>query len=394
MLLHWRVSQRVILENRAIASMKILTINYTDILQIGGVHTCIRRVSEELAKRGHECYVLTVNPGNLKKYEIVNGIKIIRIRSPVSKYLYGLSPSMGLFLIRNLGKSIKPDIVHLNGYRSLLTPEAACILRVKQMPFVFSPHYNLLGYNTIAGRYLLELYKPFGALTFKWTEGIIANSEYSKSLIVKDFDMNEDRISVIHHGVERLEHHKSKTKEAKRAAISLLYVGVLIELKGVQHIIQALVELKRQGKQATLTIIGRGDYEQELRKLARTLEVEDHVIWQRPIYKEELHQQFMQADIVLLLSRSESYGIVVTEALAAGTPCIVAKTTALTEFLNEPGCFSIDYPPAPRELADLIVTIHESDTKVGPFSDRIRTWDKVAADYEKLYECVIEKAAN
>jgi glycosyltransferase involved in cell wall biosynthesis len=68
-----------------------------------------------------------------------------------------------------------------------------------------------------------------------------------------------------------------------------------------------------------------------------------------------------------------------------GAPCIVAKTTALTEFLNEPGCFGIDYLPDPNALAQLIAEVHSSNVKIGPLTDKIKTWDAIALDYEDIY---------
>ena len=94
---------------------------------------------------------------------------------------------------------------------------------------------------------------------------------------------------------------------------------------------------------------------------------------------------YKKSDIFLLLSQSENYGIVVPEALTMGTPVIVTKRTALNEFLNEPGCFGVDYPPDPKEVANLILKIYKSDIKVGPFTKKIRTWNEVALDYEQLY---------
>jgi hypothetical protein len=69
-----------------------------------------------------------------------------------------------------------------------------------------------------------------------------------------------------------------------------------------------------------------------------------------------------------------------------GVACIATKTTALTEFLNEPGCFGISYPPDPSALAELIVRVHRSNVRTGLLSDKIRTWDRIARDYECIYE--------
>jgi len=369
--------------------MKILTINCTDITQIGGVNYAIKRVSEELVKKGHECYVLSINPGNLPDEESINGVNVIRVKSPIAKHLYWFSPSMAQFLRRNLGKSLKPDIGHIHQYRSLLTPEVAYLLRGRHLPFVFSPHYAREEYNTLAGKYLLGYYKPLGILAFKWAERVATVSEYSKNMVMKDFGMPSEKIVLILPGVDNLETSKSKVGKAKDTPISLLSAGVLIEKKGIHYIIQALSELKRHGRQACLTIIGEGDYERELENLAKKVGVEGSISWYKPLPREDLHQKVMEADIFLLLSRSEGYGIVIAEALASGTPCIVTKTTALMEFLTEPGCFGVNYPPDPNEVADLIIKIHDSEVKVGPLSNKIRTWDEVAVDYEKVYEQIL-----
>ena len=56
--------------------------------------------------------------------------------------------------------------------------------------------------------------------------------------------------------------------------------------------------------------------------------------------------------------------------------------------------FTQFYNKDPKEVAELIIKIHDEETKVGPFSDRIRTWDKVAVDYEKLYERIIKQGSS
>jgi glycosyltransferase involved in cell wall biosynthesis len=370
--------------------MKILTISSTEITDIGGVNFSIRRVAEELVKRGHECQVLSINPGNLPSEESISGVNIIRVKSLMSKYLYDFSLSMAQLLRRNLGKSLQPDIIHLHEYRRLLTPEVAYFVRSRHLPFVFSPYYAREEYNTLAGKYLLGYYKPVGKRMFDWSEAIIVHCEYSKNVIMEDFNIRPEKIKIIPLGVANLEQRKSKSKKEIQTPFSLLSAGVLIEKKGVQFIIQALRELKKRDRLAYLTIVGDGSYEPQLRMLASKLGVESNIFWYKPLSRDSLHQKFMEAEIFLLLSRAESYGIVVTEALAAGTPCIVTKTTSLTEFLTEPGCFGVDYPPDPNEVADLIIKIRETDIKVGPLSDKIRGWDKVAADLERLYKQVLE----
>ena len=115
------------------------------------------------------------------------------------------------------------------------------------------------------------------------------------------------------------------------------------------------------------------------------MKIDDSIAWYPFLPADQLQEKIDHSDIFLLLSRSENYGISVAEALSRGIACIVTKTTALNEFLNEPGCFGITYPPDPLALAQLIVSVHGSNVRTGPLTDKIRTWDRIAPEYERIY---------
>jgi glycosyltransferase involved in cell wall biosynthesis len=124
--------------------------------------------------------------------------------------------------------------------------------------------------------------------------------------------------------------------------------------------------------------------------LAKELQVDDRITWKASLTQTELLRELQAADVLLLLSKSEAYGIVVAEALSAGTPCIVANTTALREFATEPGCFGVESPSNPKAVAELVLYIHENDIRVGPFSNKIRTWGKVVQNYEAIYQNLLD----
>jgi glycosyltransferase involved in cell wall biosynthesis len=167
---------------------------------------------------------------------------------------------------------------------------------------------------------------------------------------------------------------------------SILYVGNLFESKGVQHLLAAVRTLRTEyRKEVTLSIVGDGPYKASLEEMIRQYGLVDVVRFYSNLSREELNQLYRTADIFALLSHSEAYGIVVAEALALGIPCIVAKAAALEEFTGERGCFGVDYPPDTRQLAALIVKVLDSNVRVGPLSEKIRTWEEAVKDYEHIY---------
>jgi glycosyltransferase involved in cell wall biosynthesis len=172
-----------------------------------------------------------------------------------------------------------------------------------------------------------------------------------------------------------------------------LYVGCIVKWKGIQHLLLEVKELTKLGVNVRLSIAGSGNYEIALRREASSLGISDRLNWYGAVLGERLNDLYRKADVFLMLSVGENYGTVVAEALAQGTPAIVTTTeSALIEFTNEPGCFGVSYPPDKKEIADIVLRILESGTKVGPFSRKICTWEDVAEQYEELYERLSSKS--
>lgn len=359
-------------------------VNYSETTSPGGINKAVRETAKNLAKQGHQITILQNNPLNLPQEEYFDNYSIIRVKSRFGKYLYDFSYEIKSFLENNL-KELNPDIIHIHGYHSLFSFIVFFYLikQDKKIPIIFSAHLDTVR-STFAGKYLWNIYNWYGKKIFQKCSHIVSFSDYEKNEIIKIFQVDPHKITIIPHGVDSI--HPQEKNRAKR--IKLLYYGHLIKRKGVNHILDALnVLVNDQGrKNVLLTIIGEGSELQNLEQLAENKNLVNHILWKPFITREKLIKETYNADIYLNLSNSEAYGISVAENLALGTPCIVTKRTALKEFLEEPGCFGVDYPPDPREVADLILKIHGNKVKVGPFSDKIRTWREVSQEYEKLYK--------
>jgi len=372
--------------------MKILLINYMETLDPGGINKTVREIAKHLSKKGHEIFVF--NPAWKKEQELtreeIDGFTLIR-GFKYNPRFYGLS-AKNAQLVKKIITEISPDIVHVHGYHTLFSPEAIWVIRRinERIPIVFTPHYDPLNHSTLAGKLLGGIYdKTFGRLFLKKVTHITSVSEFEANNLKRIHKVLSDKITVIPHGVNFIDIIK---KRKNKEYITLLYVGYLLEYKGVHHIIKALHELVHSlgFKNVKLKIIGEGPEKRSLTDLSKKLNIYEFIEWIPFLPHEKVLKEMKQADVFLLLSKSEGYGIVVAEALAMGTPTIVTKGTALEEFTKEPGCFGVEVPINPREVAKLILKIVNSDVKVGPFSRKIRTWDEVAGDYERIYDRLIK----
>lgn len=371
--------------------MKILSIICSEVTSPGGVHKTIAEIAKNNSKRGHEVTVLQTNPLNLPEEELFEGFKIIRVKSRLGKYLYDLSLEMPVYLKKHY-KNLNPDIIHVHGYHNLFSLDIINLIRQmdQSVPIVFSPYLDTFR-STLAGEYLWNLHKLLSRSLFKKSSATVSCSKFEADYLINNFNVEENKISVIPLGVDML--NPQKKRGNKNNTINLIYSGYLIDRKGVDFLLNTLNYLVNilEEKNVMLTIIGEGSKKKSLIKLSLKLKLEDHVIWKNFLSREKFINEIINADILMLLSKSEAYGIIVAEALALGTPCIVTNNTSLTDFTYENGCFGVNYPPDPFEVAKLILRIHESDISIGPLSSKIRTWDKVAKDYENLYASLIKE---
>ncbi len=354
---------------------------------IGGLEVVVKKVTERVADTGNPCSLLTLNKCAAKEEEELNHVYIKRFSTRFSKHLFDLSPEILAYTLRNRNSFSAFDIVHVHGYWSLLTFQMIFLTKrvADAKPKVIcSPFYHAKGHSKVAS-ILHRILLPLGRWTLRQADAVICVSDYESSLIKQSFPVTREKIWTIPIGVERIQMHR-KSKEAG-SPISLLYVGRVERYKGIQFILSAMARLRTDYHvNASLTIVGVGPYARELRENIKRLDLEGAVRWRSNLQATELDGEYTNADMVLLLSEMESYGLVIAESLAHGTPCIVSKTSALTEFLSEPGCFGVDHPPDDAALADLILTIYNSGVAVGPLSSKVRVWGAVADDYMRVYK--------
>ncbi len=141
--------------------------------------------------------------------------------------------------------------------------------------------------------------------------GIKAEAVISTTLVENDFYFNPDR-------------------RLKSDSVNLLYVGYLRKWKGVEIIIQALMLLLKKYPGSSLTIVGTGEFEHNLKQIIREKHLEKAVIFRGHIEaRDELNECFRNNDLFCLTSTSEGSPRVVLEAMANGIGVIATPVGSL-----------------------------------------------------------------
>ncbi len=363
--------------------MRILVVSKFYPPVIGGVEITVKELCEQFAKRGHDVTAAVMTKGALLE-ERINGVRVLRF--PLDRMFRGsLNRGVASFMRRELDEG-HYDIVHIHNFHILLSFQSALMCSLRSMPYVFSPHYHGKGHTPVRDMFF-QLYKMVGVIGLHRAEVITCASEHERRKLLKDFPELEGRAVVISPGIA-----PRKVVQRVREPDSLLYVGRLMGYKGLDHTLQAMKVLRDRNRRVRLRVVGTGPAEKGLRKLVSELDLEDQVAFLGELGEDALADEYARASCLVLLSSAEAYGLVVAEALASGTPCIVANSAALTEFTSEPGCIGVIWPPKPEEVADVVEEILDEGARltVGPFSQKISYWPEVASRYLELYERVLD----
>ncbi|MFA5397093.1 MAG: glycosyltransferase family 4 protein [Methanogenium sp.] len=306
---------------------------------IGGVETIVKNISEQLITLGHTVDVITTDPtGRLPESEVINGVNVIRFKSFAPHEAFYIAPQIAKYFTHH-----KYGVIHAHNYHAL--PAFYASMGNKDSGFVFSPYYHGSAHTTFRNL-LMTPYRVFGQHIFDVSTHVICISKCEAKLVERDFEV-KNKIDIIPPGIDISDYIPREPDEHL-----LLYVGRLEEYKGVQYIVEALVNMPEY----QLCIIGSGPYEAKLRALAIQVGVGNRIQWLHNIPRSELVQYYSRAGAAIMLSSHESFGISVAEALAFGVPCVVVdnENSALGEFIDHKSCFGVVYPNDIISLIDAI----------------------------------------
>ncbi len=380
--------------------MKILHI-YKDYFPVlGGIENHLRQLSEMMVERGHEVEVLVTNPGRRTSHETLNRVKIIKAGRLLKLASAPISLSLPLELYRRQYAHNPPDIIHLHapypvGEIAWLIGSRLPRFGKKQPKVVITYHSDV-----VRQKRLLKLYAPFLRLVLKRVDLIVATSpNYIASSVFLQPLKKKCQVVPLAIDTARFENPDMTKAAAIRAnyitkpdEILVLFTGRLRQYKGLQFLLEAMPQVDRR---ARLLVIGIGPMEQELKAQTANLNLGERVIFAGEIGDEDLPNYYAASDIFVLPSylRSEAFGIVQLEAMAAGKPVISTELGTGTSYANLNGETGLVVPPADAlALAKAINELAGNPQRREEMGQRgqIRTraefsLPKMADQIEKLY---------
>jgi glycosyltransferase involved in cell wall biosynthesis len=200
---------------------------------------------------------------------------------------------------------------------------------------------------------------------------------------------------VIYNGVDTRLFSPNKDKAIKQDnALRVLSVCRLLKSKGIQYLLRAIAEINSD--RIRLTIVGRGSYEPDLKRLAKSLDLNGKVVFTGPIPHEDLPQIYNQSDIFVVPTYAESFGQTFCEAMACGLPVVATTQGGMTEYIENGQNGFLVTPRDAGSLAKVLVGFMENPDLILEMGDRnIRkmrshfSWAEVADQYLEIYRGVM-----
>jgi glycosyltransferase involved in cell wall biosynthesis len=354
----------------------------------GGPVAVARELTSRLVARGHTVEVVTSSltgldhPGSRRtRIEERDGVRVHYLATPARYRWMGITPSLPLELAR-IGR---PDVVHVFGFRDPVTTATAAWARLRRIPFVFEP----LGMFRARLR-KVQLKRALDATLYRGVGSGAAAVVVSSSLERADVEaagvVPSGRIHVRGNGFPE----PFETPAADRAALGIpngapviLYVGRIAAGKGIEHLVAVLHELP----EAHLVLVGPDDRH----GVAGTLGG-DRVHVLAPTDGPPL-ALYRLADVFVLPSAGESFGMAAAEAAAAGTPVVVTDRCGVADFLEEGEALVV--PDDRQAIVDTVRSLLGDPllrarlAAGGVAAARRSSWEAVTDRQEELYRLAV-----
>lgn len=194
------------------------------------------------------------------------------------------------------------------------------------------------------------------------THAFITNSHSGKSYLVQFLKAKNELVFVRPYLVPDIKYLSQKKVNVKKLLADasrpiFLYVGLLINRKGLKYLIEAFARLRREGYESfTLVIVGDGPRRVEFEKLAIEKGIDKHVKWMGWVDYSSLGCYFHSSDIFVFPTYEDTWGLVVLEAMAFGKPVICSQLAGAMEMVkNGENGFTFDPThDQPEELTEII----------------------------------------
>lgn len=374
---------------------------------IGGIASHVFDLSRALIRNGVETHVVTCNFPGAREYENIDGVNLHRFEAYAAgdsflSWALRMQENMerrGCDLINSL-KGV--DVIHAHDWLSGVA--GIGLKNLYRKPLIITMHSTEYGRRTgIHNDLQACIHEIEGWLCYEsWR--IITCSYYMRDHVSWCFHIPENKICVIPNGVDVTKFYFSfnyweiRNRFAHESEKILLFVGRLVPEKGLDVLIKALPIILGNGVNAKIVVVGEGPQRDEYQRLANYYGFGNKILFTGHIDDWTLRALYRVADVVIVPSRFEPFGIVALEAMAAHCPVVASAVGGLSEIVDYEGTglkVPLNNPDALAwAMLRVIKDVGFKDWIVNNAYQKCLwnyNWDKIAEWTTGVYEAVLHE---
>lgn len=381
----------------------------------GGSGRMVSEISNELSRRGHKVFNLTLHRKGLPLYEEKNFRQIFRCRVYLSDLLKSLfvTPNDVEEVIKFSLENINFDIVNYHHpFSGFLIKNVKKIKNVPQIYSFHSPWHveyeirakskNLPKVVTWINSYIR---KEIEDKVIKDCQKVVVLSEYTKRLVKEYHKIPEEKIVLISGGVDvdKFSPAEDVTFIRKKLGLPinkkiLLTVRNLVPRMGLENLLLAFKDILKEDKDLFLIICGSGELEKKLKLITNELGLDNFVKFTGYVPDDILVMYYQSADLFVLPTKElEGFGLVTIEALSCGLPVLGTPVGGTVEILSQFGLLFDDNTA--ESMAKKIKGFIKMDKeKVNMLKKKCRqyvvenfSWKKVVDKIEDLFLTLVKR---
>lgn len=323
-----------------------------------GVVRSIETFSNELHRLGHQVYIFAPQYKDCKKEPGV--FRYASVPSPTNQD-FSLAIPISL-KARPLVKKLGLDIIHVHS-PFLMGRLGARLARLERIPLVYT-------YHTLYDKYVH--YVPFAQdLSSKVVQKLATDFSNRCDLVIVPTGIIGDIIrqngvkaSIVNiptgieiRGYEEGDPHwLRKTFDIPQNNRILLFVGRIGQEKNIEFLIRAFDRVQKEEPETTLVLVGGGPQEQEMKELVQSLGIGEKVVFTGTLDKKLVINCYLGSDLFVFASVTETQGLVIGEAKAAGLPVVAIDAFGVKEMVEHERSGYLT-PLDEREFVDRILTL-------------------------------------
>lgn len=239
------------------------------------------------------------------------------------------------------------DIIHAHDWMTY--PAGVALAKISGKPLIVHLHsaeYDRSGSNVNPQIHSIE------KMGLESANAVIAVSHYTKSIINREYNVPEERIFVVHNGIypKQLVHHYRKKQNW--AAKVVLFLGRITFQKGPEYFVKAAEKVIQHTPDVIFVMAGTGDMLPSVINMVHEAGLDKHFHFPGFLKEKEVEEIFSAADLYVMPSVSEPFGLSALESINFDTPALISKQSGVAEVLDN--ALKFDFWDVNR-LADLII---------------------------------------